>query len=217
MKEFFQKLKDFFTREFSEDTFQNTCASEDTAYERRSRAYRRHFEGYATYVKTDAKEKKHTYRTYTGILYTPTLKKQQQITFKLLYSFIWALCFMCLLFCAMQMLPVNSQWFSALAQAFSAGCLLWVLWGQFNYLIAHEQRTVGEWKTSTQSLKKSLPTAATAFVLNALINLGYLLFVATDHLWKELICVAVYLAGAALLLIWNKIERAIKYVETPCG
>lgn len=180
---------------------------------RRGGAYRRHFAGYKEIVELDEQGRERTIRVYAGKLYTPELTRGQRIALKLAYPAIWLLAAADLLFFSMLRLTISYVWYGALAQTAALAGLLWILMGLINYMLTSAQRTVGEWRASTVSLKRSTLVTAAAYVLCFLTGLVHS-FYSGEEPGLQLQYLLGSAAGAGLLILWNRLEAGVVYTVT---
>lgn len=209
-----KKIKSIFTKEYSEDTFGKSGNPDNKYIGKRSAAYQRHFEGFNSIEEKDARGNVHSVRVYTGTWYEPDLSGKQCVFLKIAYTLIWIFCAADLMFFSTRQIAVNTTWYCALSQAAIAGSLLWTLTGLVNYLILPHRRTIGEWRSSNGTLKKSTIAATAVFGLSFIINLVYLLFY-IDRFGMQLLCILACFAGTLLMFLWNRLESNVTYIEVP--
>lgn len=187
---------------------------DDTGRGYHSGAYHRYFEGYSEFETVDERGKVRIKRVYTGTWYTPDFPRGRLARQKLLYILLWLLAVGLFIFSATRITGAHSVWYGALAQVIVAGCLCWTAVGLFNYLTVPFRRTVGDWRSSSGTLKKAGMACAFAFGLAAALDALYLLFT-IDAFWIQLLCIALYLCGTVLMLLLNRLEANAVYIETP--
>lgn len=178
-----------------------------------SRTYRRHFEDYTYKEATDKNGKTKMVRVYAGVYYTPVMSRAAQVARKLIYSIFWLLCVGTLIFSAGCEMKFNYLRQGALVYVLASLALLWMLSGLINYLIAPMHRMTGEWRSSTESLKRSTVGGVIAFALCAGMNLIQLL-VRRDLVGTRLCCVLACLVGGGTALIWNILEKKTVYKQS---
>jgi hypothetical protein len=178
-----------------------------------SHTYRRHFEDYAYREMTDKNGKTKMVRVYAGVYYTPMISRRAQALRKLSYSMFWLLCGGALVFSAGCELKFNFLKQGALIYGLVCLALLWILSGLINYLIAPMHRTIGEWRDSAESLKKSTVGGTIAFALCAGMNLIQLL-AQRNQVSMRLCCVLVCLVGGGTALLWSVLEKKTVYEQS---
>lgn len=178
-----------------------------------SRTYRRNFEDYTYKETTDKNGKTKMVRVYAGVYYTPMMSGRMQVLRKLLYALLWLLCGCALVFSAGCELKFNFLRRGALIYGLVSLALLWMLSGLINYLIAPMHRTIGEWRDSAESLKKSTMGGVITFALCAVMNLIQLL-VQRDQVSAHLFCVFASLFGGGVAFLWNVLEKKTVYEQS---
>lgn len=179
-----------------------------------SKAYHKHFEGY-TEVRVPKPNGKGTRieRVYTSDYYRQDLTKHQRIVLRLLYAVL----FMCAvyLYVTSATLPIaiNSTWYVALPEAVSIPFLFWILVAFLLYLLAAQDMTISDYRSSSQSLLKATMGAAICLGACAMVTLFFLALNPSDEPLQVALCGVKYAIGSLLVFTMNRIERRIPYLK----
>ena len=175
-----------------------------------SKAYHRHFEGYAEVETTNEKGKTVIERVYVGDYYRLDLPKSKRVQLRLFYAGLIALVAALFGIAASRPVGANMTWYLAITQMLGV-CLIGLMCVN---LLAHctapRDMTVGDWKSSSEKLKRNSKYTALLMELLALLTLLYLLLNGENWL-IHLLCVALYaVAGLAAVAI-NRLEANAPY------
>lgn len=179
-----------------------------------SSSYHRHFEGYAEYEATNEKGEAVIRRVYTGMYYIPELSGKQRVLHRLVQGLFWMASWAVFLYGASRQEAGNDVWYVGLCQAVDIGVLVWIGSGLFNYLIASPKMTVGEWRGSTQRLRRGCACGAAAMTATGLMTVLNLVLTGEGtaaHLGST---GCFLLAALCMALSWRK-ERRIVYSRVP--
>lgn len=179
-----------------------------------SSSYHRHFEGYAEYEMVDEKGEARIQRVYTGMYYIPELDKKQRILHQLVQSTLWLLAWAVFIFGASRQGAGNGAWYVGLWQAVDIAVLVWVGAGIFNYLIASQKMTVGEWRSSAQRVKHGCICASITMVATCFMTILDLVLTG-ENVNAHLIGASSFLGAALCMAVsWRK-ERRLVYKRVP--
>lgn len=179
-----------------------------------SKAYHKHFEGY-TEVRVPKPNGKgiRIERIYTGDYYRQDLTKYQRIVLRLLYTIL----FMCAVYLyvtsATLPLAINSTWYVTLPEAASIPLLFWIAVAFLLYLLAAQDMTISDYRSSSQSLLKATIGAAICLGACALTTLFFLMLNPSDESLQVALCAVKYAISSLLVLAINRIERRIPYLK----
>jgi hypothetical protein len=185
-----------------------------------SKAYHRYFEGYSE-VRVPNPNGKGTRieRIYTGMYYRQDLTTRQRILLRALYVALFLGAAYLFVSSAVQPLASNSTWYVVLPQAVCLPLLFWIVIAFYYYLPAARDMTIGEYRNASPALQKaafyaaiSLGAAAVATLVYVLLHL--LLHPAGQPL-VELLCAVKYLASGVSVLMINRVEKKVRYLEIP--
>ena len=183
-----------------------------------SAAYHRHFESWSEFKGQDTNGKVRIRRVYTGAWYRQDLSSRHRILLKLLFSTLFVFAAALFIICSAQYVGSNQCWYVAITQAGAIVGLVWMGIGLFNYLTAKKSMTISEHRNSSGTLRVGSMIAAISFVAVMLMTL---LFVLLQHkeivFGREVMCAAGYLICGVAVFTVNRIERKIRYIETPSG
>jgi hypothetical protein len=183
-----------------------------------SAAYHRHFEGWSEYKEQNSSGKVRIRRVYTGAWYRQDLSDRRRIFYKLLFSALFVFAAVLFIICSAQYAGSNQCWYVAITQAGAIVGLVWMGIGLFNYLTAKKSMTIADYRSSSGTLRIGSMIAALSFAAAMLMTL---LFVFLQHteimVGREVMCAAGYLICGVAVFTVNRIERKIRYIETPSG
>jgi hypothetical protein len=183
-----------------------------------SAAYHRHFEGWSEYKEQNSSGKVRIRRVYTGAWYRQDLSDRRRIFYKLLFSALFVFAAVLFIICSAQYAGSNQCWYVAMTQAGAIVGLVWMGIGLFNYLTAKKSMTIADYRSSSGTLRIGSMIAALSFAAAMLMTL---LFVFLQHteimVGREVMCAAGYLICGVAVFTVNRIERKIRYIETPSG
>lgn len=175
-----------------------------------SKAYHRHFEGYAEVETTNEKGKTTIKRVYVGDYYRLDLPKNKRVALRLVYLALIALIAGLFGFAASQPVGANMTWYIAIAQMVAV-CLLGLLCVSFlSHCIAPRDMTVGDWKSSSKKLQRNAKYTALAMELLAFLT-GLHLLLNGENWGMHLLCVVLYAIAGITAVILNRLEANAPY------
>lgn len=177
-----------------------------------SKAYHRHFEGYAEVETTNEKGKAVIERVYVGDYYRLDLPKNKRIQLRLCYAWLIALSAFLFGFAASRPVGANMTWYLAITQMLGV-CLIGLM--SVNLLahcIAPREMTVGDWKSSSEKLKRNSKYTALIMELLAFLTLLHLLL--NGENWgMHLLCVGLYAVAGLVAIVINRLETNAPYLK----
>ena len=175
-----------------------------------SKAYHRHFEGYAEVETTNEKGKTVIERVYVGDYYRLDLPKNKRVQLRLSYAGLIALVATLFGFAASRPVGANMTWYLVIPQMVGV-CLVGLMCVN---LLAHctapRDMTVGDWKSSSGKLKRNSKYTALLMELLALLTLVYLLLNGENWL-IHLLCIALYAVAGLVSVLINRLEANAPY------
>jgi hypothetical protein len=157
-------------------------------------------------------------RVYTGAWYRQDLSDRRRILLKLLFSTLFVFAAVLFIICSAQYVGSNQCWYVALTQAGGIVGLVWMGIGLFNFLTAKKNMTIAEYRSSSGTLRIGSMIAAISFAAAMLMTLLFVLLQHTEIMvGREVMCAAGYLICGVAVFTVNRIERKIRYIETPSG
>jgi len=178
-----------------------------------SRMYHRHFEGYSEYEATNKKGKTVIKRVYTGEYYTLDLPKEKRIGLYISYAALLVLIMLVFFAAASRDVELNTKWYSAITQLGVLVGIFWTLGGAVCLFTAPKNMTIGDWKSSSCSLKYGSICTAVFLELNALISVMYMLFV--DNWTSYFVSIGLYFVSGLVAVILNRLEANAPYKTFP--
>lgn len=175
-----------------------------------SKAYHRHFEGYAEVETTNEKGKTVIQRVYVGDYYRLDLPKKKRVTLRIIYAVLILLIGAFFGFAASRPVGANMTWYLAVVQmlvVFSIGALLVNL---LSHATAPREMTVGDWKSTSRKLQRNAKYTALLLELTAFLTGLYLLLKGEEWL-MHLVCIALYAIGGILAVVLNRLEANAPY------
>jgi hypothetical protein len=183
-----------------------------------SAAYHRHFEGWSEFEEQKTNGKVKIRRVYTGAWYRQDLSDRCRILLKLLFSTLFVFAVVLFIFCSTQSVGSNQCWYVAITQAGASVGLVWMGIGLFNYLTAKKNMTISEHRSSSGTLRVGSMIVSISFTAAMLMTLLYVLLQYKEiMIGREVMCAAGYLICGVAVFTVNRIERKIRYLETPSG
>lgn len=176
-----------------------------------SRAYHRHFEGYAEVESTNEKNRTVIRRVYVGSYYRLDLPRRKRVLLRLTYLGLLLLTGIAFGFAASRPVGANRTWYLAIAQMLT----LWGLGAVAISLLAHctapREMTIGDWKASSKKLRRNALCSALLLELTAFLTGVYLLH--TGENWPvHLLCIGLYAVAGLLSVFLNRLEANAPYV-----
>lgn len=189
---------------------------DNTAYGNRfrvpsSRAYHKHWQGYAerTVVLPNGKTKIERY--YAAPWKQPDLSRKAWITLKILYFVFVAAAIALFLLATTRDTESNHCWYSALVGLPAGLSLFWLLAMVLNSMSIPRKMTLGEYD-SRRKLRWISVAAGGLLVLVALSNVLYYLLAAEKD-GVELICAAVLVLAGAMCVAIFLVETKLPYID----
>lgn len=175
-----------------------------------SKAYHRHFEGYAEVETTNEKGKTVIERVYVGDYYRLDLPKNKRVGLRCLYAALIALEAGLFGFAASRPVGANMTWYLAIAQMVAV-CLLGLLCvNLLSHNTAPRNMTVGDWKSSSKKLQRNAKYTALTMELLALLTLLHLIL--NGENWgTHLMCIGLYAAAGLASVVLNRLEANAPY------
>ena len=175
-----------------------------------SKAYHRHFEGYAEVETTNDKGKTIIQRVYVGDYYRLDLPKNKRVGLRCLYAALIALEAGLFGFAASRPVGANMTWYIAIAQMVTV-CLLGLLCvNLLSHSTAPGDMTVGDWKSSSKKLQRNAKYTALMMELLAFLTLLHLLLKG-ENWGTHLLCVVLYALAGITAVILNRLESNAPY------
>lgn len=175
-----------------------------------SKAYHRHFEGYAEVETTNDKGKTIIQRVYVGDYYRLDLPKNKRVALRLAYLSLIALIAGLFGFAASRPVGANMTWYIAIAQMVAV-CLLGLLCvSLLSHCAAPRDMTVGDWKSSSKKLQSNAKYTALAMELQAFLT-GLHLLLNGENWGTHLLCVVLYAIAGIIAVILNRLEANAPY------
>jgi hypothetical protein len=181
-----------------------------------SDAYHRHFEDWSEYEEQQTNGKVRIRRVYTGAWYRQDLSDHHRILLKVLFSTLFVFAAALFIICSTQYVESNQSWYVAITQAGAIIGLVWMGIGLFNYLTAKKSMTIAEYRSSSGTLRVGSIILAISFTAAMLMTLLFVLLQQNEiMLGREVMIAAGYMICAVAVFTVNRIERRIRYIETP--
>jgi len=175
-----------------------------------SKAYHRHFEGYAEVETTNDKGKTIIQRVYVGDYYRLDLPKNKRVALRLAYLSLIALIAGLFGFAASRPVGANMTWYIAIAQMVAV-CLLGLLCvSLLSHSTAPRDMTVGDWKSSSKKLRRNAKYTALVMELLAFLT-GLHLLLNGENWGMHLLCVVLYAIAGITAVILNRLEANAPY------
>lgn len=175
-----------------------------------SKAYHRHFEGYAEVETTNEKGKTVIERVYVGDYYRLDLPGKKRIVLRLVYAALIALTAGLFGFAASRPVGANMTWYTAIVQMLAV-CLLGLLCVN---LLAHStaprDMTVGDWKSASKKLQRNAKYTALDMELLAFLTALHLILNGEEWL-THLLCIALYAVAGLIAVVLNRLEANAPY------
>lgn len=175
-----------------------------------SRAYHRHFEGYAEVEDANEKGKTIIRRVYVGNYYRLDLSQKKRVLLRLAYLGLLLLIGSSFGLAASRPVGANSTWYLAIAQMLTLCSLGATAISLLAHCTAPREMTIGDWKASSKKLRRNALLSALLLELTAFLTGGYLLF--TRENWAvHLLCIGLYAAAGLLAVLLNRLEANAPY------
>lgn len=175
-----------------------------------SKAYHRHFEGYAEVETTNEKGKTVIERVYVGEYYRLELPKNKRIGLRLLYAALIALTAVLFWFAASRPVGANMTWYLAIAQMLGVCLIGLLLVNLLSHCTAPRDMTVGDWKSSSKKLQRNAKYTALAMELMAFLT-GLHLLLNGENWGTHLMCIGLYAAAGLAAVVLNRLEANAPY------
>lgn len=177
-----------------------------------SKAYHRHFEGYTEAETTNEKGKTVIERVYVGDYYRLDLPKNKRIWLRLSYAGLIALVAALFGFAASRPVGANMTWYLAIIQMLGVCLIGLVLVNLLAHCTAPREMTVGDWKASSEKLKRNSKYTALIMELLAFLTLLHLLL--NGENWgTHLLCVGLYAVSGLVAIVINRLETNAPYLK----
>lgn len=176
-----------------------------------SKAYHRHFEGYAEVETTNEKGKTVIERVYVGDYYRLDLPKKKRILLRAGYGALIILAALLFWFAASRPVGANMTWYLAIAQMVGV-CLIGLLCvNLLSHCIAPRDMTIGDWKSSSEKLQRNAKYTALIMELLAFLTLLHVLL--NGENWPvHLLCTALYAVAGLTAVVMNRLEANAPYI-----
>lgn len=175
-----------------------------------SKAYHRHFEGYAEVEDTNGKGRTIIRRVYVGKYYRLELPKKKRILLRLTYLELLLLMGGGFGLAASRPVGANSTWYLAIAQMLTLCFLGATAISLLAHCTAPREMTVGDWKAASQNLRRNALISAVLLELTAFLTGVYLLL--TGENWAvHLLCIVLYALAGLLAVLMNRLEANAPY------
>jgi len=183
-----------------------------------SDAYHRHFEDWSEFEEQNTNGKVRIRRVYTGAWYQQDLSDQRRILLKLLFSILFVFAALIFVISSAQYVGSNQSWYVAITQAGAIVGLVWMGIGLFNYLTTKKSMTIAEYRSSSGTLRVGSIIAAISITVAMLMTLLFVILQYKEVMFgREVMCALGYFICGVAVFTVNRIERKIRYIETPSG
>lgn len=175
-----------------------------------SKAYHRHFEGYAEVETTNEKGKTVIERVYVGDYYRLDLPKNKRIVLRLVYAALISSTAALFGFAASRPVGANMTWYIAIAQMVTV-CLLGLLCvNLLSHSTAPRDMAVGDWKSASKKLQRNAKYTALAMELLAFLT-GLYLLLNGENWGTHLLCALLYAVAGLCSVVINRLEANAPY------
>ena len=179
-----------------------------------SKAYHRHFEGYAEVETTNERGKTVIERVYVGDYHRLDLPRKKRIGLRFAYAALIALTAVLFWFAASRPVGANMTWYIAIVQMLGV-CLIGLMAvNLLSHCTAPRDMTVGDWKSSSGKLKRNAKYTALLMELLALLTLLHVLLKG-EHWGTHLLCVGVYAVAGLTAVVIDRLEANAPYLTFP--
>lgn len=179
-----------------------------------SKAYHRHFEGYAEVETTNEKGRTIIERVYVGDYYRLDLPKNKRIMLRLTYGAMILLIAALFGFAASRPVGANMTWYLAIVQMLGV-CLIGLMCvNLLSHCMAPRDMTIGDWKSSSKKLLRNAKYTALAMELMAFLTGLYLVLNGEDWL-IHLLCIGLYAVAGLIAVAVNRLEANAPYITFP--
>ena len=179
-----------------------------------SSAYHRYFEGYTEREVVNEKGKVKIQRVYIGDWYVRDLDKKQRILLPVMLFLMLAAASALFVICAVQTIPANMTWYTAVCQFAAGMCLAWNLVAWIEYIASPRKMTIGDYNSSTVRFRRSSIASVGALFLCALV-LVICAFIYPEYIGAHLLCALGCGIGGGLMFVSNRIEKNVPYKIIP--
>lgn len=179
-----------------------------------SKAYHRHFEGYAEVETTNEKGKTMIERVYVGDRYRLDLPKNKRIILRLIYGALILLTAALFGFAASRPVGANMTWYLAVAQMLGVFLIGLMCINLLSHCIAPRDMTIGDWKSSSKELQRNAKYTALMMELMAFLTGLYLVLNGEDWL-IHLLCIGLYAVAGLTAVVVNRLEANAPYLKFP--
>ena len=179
-----------------------------------SKAYHRHFEGYAELETTNEKGKTVIERVYVGEYYRLDLPKKKRVLLRLTYAALIGLIGAMFGFASSRPIGANMVWYMAIAQMLTL-CGIGAMGVKLiSHSTAPRDMTVGDWKAASKGLQKSSKFTAVLLELDMLLTALYLILKGENWL-LHLMCIGLYAVAGLVAVVVNRLEANAPYLKFP--
>ena len=175
-----------------------------------SKAYHRYFEGYSEYMVENAAGKPKIQRVYTANWYRIDLDKKTKAIVWTELLLCWAGMLLLFLFAGTRNIQINKCSYMALIQAAMVACMVWDLSGIFHLLTLPERSTVGQYRKSFESTRKSSIGLLMTFGA-AVFGTFFQLIIGCEDFLLHLLCAGLYGIGLLLALVINRLNANLPF------
>jgi uncharacterized membrane protein YidH (DUF202 family) len=137
---------------------------------------------------------------------------------KLFFSILFVFAALIFVISSAQYVGSNQSWYVAITQAGAIVGLVWMGIGLFNYLTAKKSMTIAEYRRSSGTLRVGSIIAVISITAAMLMTLLFVFLQNKEIMFgREVLCALGYLICGVAVFTVNRIERKIRYIETPSG
>ena len=193
--------------------YREQMAREDESLLSRSRAYNQYFENWLEYEVTTPKGRKKIIRVYDGAWYIHKLDQRHYVLLKLRYALLWLLSAGLFTLAGFQWTIGNASKPVFAAAALTLIGLIAAGFELLNYIISPRKMTVGQYKSSSEALKKTAKLCTIAFALLFAVSGVYAVIALAGGGFSaaELLCISAYLFGGAAMYFLYSGEKRMEY------
>lgn len=179
-----------------------------------SRAYERHFEGYAEEAQSVPGQKRSkSVRTYVDSYWVQECSSRKRLLLRVLFIVLYFLSLIPFLYSATRLIAANTVWFVTLPQALSVFFLGWTALCLYRYCTIPQKMTVRQHRLAVIHFHRASCFAWVALALAAVLYLVHALCFPTEQA-ATLICTALCLLSCLCILAMFLTERTVRYTES---
>jgi len=178
------------------------------------RFFDKYFEGYEeeNVPQISGKKRKTTYR-YVGIYYRMDVKKSVQILLRILFVFLFGAAVSLFLFTSSMNLGFNNYPVTIVFQGLTVLSFIWYAYVLLSYIFAERDLKIYSYKSTSPAIIKAGIFTATAFGLDAISVLIFILFFSHTQTRNQMFCFIQYLGCVVLILLISFIENKLPYIK----